>query len=300
MLGALLTLAVPSYAATTSEATIYGLGGTPDQFNPITSTTPGVPASISRVDVPGLGGALSSGSASAVSTPGFLSSTTLGASSGVPGWHADSTSINNSRATWTDTITINAAGHANEGGYITALLDFSGAVDNSYTPNNGIANIAFANEQLSFCSVITGTPSCRSYSTNPTGNQDINDVHLTDSPIADFEIKIGVTFGQGTDVSFSVDTFTRAGAGTYYGDPITMEASGFADLSVRWAGITGVFLNDNTRLDTGITASTSSGFDVINGFPAAAPVPEPETYAMMLAGLGLLGFAARRRKRKGA
>jgi hypothetical protein len=28
----------------------------------------------------------------------------------------------------------------------------------------------------------------------------------------------------------------------------------------------------------------------------AAPVPEPETYAMMLAGLGLVGFAARRRK----
>ena len=29
---------------------------------------------------------------------------------------------------------------------------------------------------------------------------------------------------------------------------------------------------------------------------ATAPVPEPETYAMMLAGLGLLGFVARRRK----
>ena len=30
----------------------------------------------------------------------------------------------------------------------------------------------------------------------------------------------------------------------------------------------------------------------------AAPVPEPETYAMLLAGLGLVGFAARKRKAK--
>jgi hypothetical protein len=29
-----------------------------------------------------------------------------------------------------------------------------------------------------------------------------------------------------------------------------------------------------------------------------APVPEPETYAMMLAGLGLMGFVARRRRQK--
>jgi hypothetical protein len=32
----------------------------------------------------------------------------------------------------------------------------------------------------------------------------------------------------------------------------------------------------------------------------AAPVPEPETYGMMLGGLGLLGFMARRRKAKQA
>ena len=33
---------------------------------------------------------------------------------------------------------------------------------------------------------------------------------------------------------------------------------------------------------------------------AATPVPEPETYAMILAGLGLMGFMARRRKQNAA
>ncbi len=36
------------------------------------------------------------------------------------------------------------------------------------------------------------------------------------------------------------------------------------------------------------------------GFFAVAAVPEPESYAMMLAGLGLLGVAARRRRQKSA
>jgi len=42
----------------------------------------------------------------------------------------------------------------------------------------------------------------------------------------------------------------------------------------------------------------SANFDNFNLTAASvpAPVPEPETYAMMLAGLGLLGVAARRRK----
>ena len=31
----------------------------------------------------------------------------------------------------------------------------------------------------------------------------------------------------------------------------------------------------------------------------AAPIPEPETYAMMLAGLGAIGFMAARRRRRG-
>lgn len=36
----------------------------------------------------------------------------------------------------------------------------------------------------------------------------------------------------------------------------------------------------------------------VDNFQIASPIPEPETYAMLLAGLGVLGFAARRRQRK--
>jgi Matrixin/PEP-CTERM motif len=41
-----------------------------------------------------------------------------------------------------------------------------------------------------------------------------------------------------------------------------------------------------------------AGVQVLYGVRTVTAIPEPETYAMLLAGLGLLGFAARRRKQK--
>ena len=41
---------------------------------------------------------------------------------------------------------------------------------------------------------------------------------------------------------------------------------------------------------------SSSGSAQVNDAPFISAVPEPETYAMLLAGLGLIGFTARRRK----
>lgn len=46
------------------------------------------------------------------------------------------------------------------------------------------------------------------------------------------------------------------------------------------------------KLDT----AQSGGYSGTVSVNPAAPVPEPETYAMLFAGLGLIGFTARRRK----
>lgn len=57
----------------------------------------------------------------------------------------------------------------------------------------------------------------------------------------------------------------------------TVLPAGFYELKVSGTGITG--------------SSASYGGNIV-----ATPVPEPETYAMLLAGLGVVGFVARRRK----
>ena len=51
---------------------------------------------------------------------------------------------------------------------------------------------------------------------------------------------------------------------------------------------------------TGVTIASGNGFAATNVASYVSAVPEPETYAMLLAGLGLVGFAARRRKNKAA
>ncbi|MET3134879.1 hypothetical protein AAKU55_005181 [Oxalobacteraceae bacterium GrIS 1.11] len=83
---------------------------------------------------------------------------------------------------------------------------------------------------------------------------------------------------------------TSARAGWSNGTDHAYELSGSA--------VNGALLNNgvNSLVDHSLSSSMAGqyNFQVRNGI-VAPPVPEPETYAMLLAGLGLLGFMKRRK-----
>lgn len=59
---------------------------------------------------------------------------------------------------------------------------------------------------------------------------------------------------------------------------------GFVDLSA-FSNVTRIYIDDS-----------STGAGMAYDHFVFSPVPEPETYAMLLAGLGLLGFSVRRKQ----
>jgi len=84
-------------------------------------------------------------------------------------------------------------------------------------------------------------------------------------------------------------TFTATGTGFGVAFPVTNGDQTFSQ-AVQFSGIGGSLI---TSL---VFASTTNAFEV-GRFTVQAPVPEPETYGLMLAGLAVLSFKARRRRR---
>ncbi len=68
-------------------------------------------------------------------------------------------------------------------------------------------------------------------------------------------------------------------------------ASNWTSFSINFSSVN----NQTYRLSFGSTGGVAQ-FDGVSVGAAVAAVPEPETYAMMLAGLGAIGFLSRRRK----
>jgi hypothetical protein len=131
----------------------------------------------------------------------------------------------------------------------------------------------------------------------------------------------GTMFGPGSYTISTVDTAPAVSGGSYNVTVGAGQMGGHIDFA--WGGTTGIDVlmvwnvvdNMNgtstfTSVDTDADANAWAGTGMIDGpFPGfsanfsfiapnapTAPIPEASTYGMMLAGLGLVGFAVRRRK----
>lgn len=95
---------------------------------------------------------------------------------------------------------------------------------------------------------------------------------------------------------FTLDSFLGR---AFSSRPVTLR--GFLDgqeIMTRTVNITNRFqqFDLNMKGVDKVTWSTNGKFNLLLDDITVSAVPEPQTYAMMLAGLGLLGFMARRRR----
>ena len=93
-------------------------------------------------------------------------------------------------------------------------------------------------------------------------------------------------------------------ASVYRGETLLSTQSVLLGAINSWSSLTFGIGGIGSLIITGSTAGFSPyGIDNLqftptDDLPVVSAIPEPETYALMLAGLGMLGFALRREKRQ--
>ncbi len=154
--------------------------------------------------------------------------------------------------------------------------------------------------------------------------------HAGSNPTLAYLDSVDIKAWTGENISFTLASAPNgAGAWTGLVSPISSgpagntgcsgSGGGFACAEANTKGVFGVLSGSSYQFDFNVTLNSGSfltsaiGAHIGAGYASAigqgssygitsqtvtSPIPEPETYAMLLAGLGLLGFHARRRKLK--
>ena len=116
-------------------------------------------------------------------------------------------------------------------------------------------------------------------------------VLAADSPPFADDVAPGSNYLTAGPVAGSPATLTFSGAGVDYVSFLWGSPDLFNSLTVNSTGSAGqVFTATSLVFSSSDNAFESANFSI-------TPIPEPETYALMMAGLGAMGFVARRRRK---
>jgi len=165
---------------------------------------------------------------------------------------------------------------------IGGLIDFS---VETLAPLNSIAGTNFGIQAFDFNTTLATLPADSALVNLPTGwTGNVAPPPNTGDGFGQFEFEVsdGGSNRQ-TTLTFSVDV-----AGDTINDYYELSSGTAGQGNVQYAAHVAGFT----------TQSCISGPCTSAWFGGGAPVPEADTYAMLLAGLGLVGFAARRKLRK--